>query len=120
MAFRFPGSGLPNWQEMDRDIDRTIEAALIVPVETLTASASVSPFSGLVLVDTTSGSVTVSLPPAANCKGQVLHIKKLVAANTMTIDPDGTETIDGAATVASTTQYISYTIISDGAGWLII
>lgn len=120
MAFRVPAATLPNWQEMDRDIDRAIEASIPIAVETLTASSSISPFAGLVLVNTTSGSVTVTLPPAANCKGRIYQFKKTVAANTVTLDPDGSETIDGAATLAWTTQYQSYTLCSDGSGWHIL
>lgn len=35
MAFKFPGSGLPNWQEMDRDIDRAIDRAKALSVFTV-------------------------------------------------------------------------------------
>jgi len=120
MAFRTPAVGLPNWREMNTQIDRAIAESIPIAVETLTASDSISPFSGLVLVNTTSGSVTVTLPAAADCKGRVYQFKKTVAANTVTLDPAGTETIDGAATLAWTTQYQSYTLCSDGSGWHII
>lgn len=63
-------------------------------------------------VDTTSGSVTVSLPAAASCPGKQFHVKKLVAANTLTLDAAGADTIDGAGTLAWTTQYQSYLVES--------
>lgn len=86
-------------------------------VLTLTASATIKPEHSLVLVDTTSGSVTVTLPPARKCKGRVYRFKKLVAANTMTLDGNDAETIDGAATAATSTQYGNYTLVSDGSNW---
>jgi hypothetical protein len=45
---------------------------------------------------------------------------KNASANTITIDPNSTETIDGALTFALSTQYASVTIITDGSNWFII
>ena len=63
-------------------------------------------------VTTSGGSVTVTLPPAASVPGKQYHVKKLSAANTLTLDGNGAETIDGAATLAWTTQYQSYLVES--------
>lgn len=63
-------------------------------------------------VDTTGGNITVSLPAAATCPGKQFHVKKLVAANTLTLDAAGTDLIDGAGTLAWTTQYQSYLVES--------
>lgn len=86
----------------------------------ITASGEVQPSEDIVLVDTTAGSVTLTLPLAASVRGQWFEFKKLVAANTLTLDPAGSETIDGAATLAWTTQYQSYTVFSDGTEWWIV
>jgi hypothetical protein len=86
-------------------------------VLTLTASATIKPEHSLVLVDTTGGSVAVTLPPARKCKGRFYRFKKLVAANTMTLVGNGAETIDGAATAAISAQYGNHTIASDGSNW---
>lgn len=71
-----------------------------------------------VLVDATSGPVTISLPPAFQQAGQTLVIKKVDSTgNAVTIrgcvqkTPD---TIQGVASVALTTQYASVTLASDG------
>jgi len=74
----------------------------------------------LLLVTTSGGSVTLTLPPAASVVGMRLETKKLTAANTLTLDADGSETIDGAATLAWTTQYQAYSIVSDGAVWHVV
>jgi hypothetical protein len=74
----------------------------------------------LLLVTTTGGSVTVTLPPAGQVRGRFFYFKKLTAANTLTLDGDGSETIDGATTLAWTTQYRAYKLYSDGTSWHII
>jgi hypothetical protein len=72
------------------------------------------------IVDTSAGSVTVSLPAAATCAGKVLTFKKKVAANSLILDGNAAETIDGAATLTKTSQYDSVTIICDGTTWWVI
>jgi hypothetical protein len=74
----------------------------------------------LVRVTTTGGNVTLTLPPAATVVGYRVDVKKITAANTLTLDGDGSETIDGAATLAWTVQYQSYTVVSDGTAWSIV
>jgi hypothetical protein len=78
-----------------------------------------SPFT-LVKVDTSGGNVTLTLPPASSVTGYEVKVKKMTAANTLTLDGDGSETIDGAATLAWTVQYQSFTVVSDGTAWSIV
>jgi hypothetical protein len=86
----------------------------------VTATEAVQPSDDILLVDTTSGNVTLTLPLAATVRGQWYEVKKLVAANTVTLDPAGGETIEGAATLAWTAQYQAYTVYSDGTEWWIV
>jgi hypothetical protein len=72
------------------------------------------------VVNTAGGSITITLPRAIDCKGRMYQFKKTAAANTMTLQADGSETIDGAATLASTVQYISFTLVSDGDNWHVV
>lgn len=71
------------------------------------------------LADTTGGDVEFDLPSAASIgNGKGFTFKKIVAANAMIIDPNGTETIDDSSTsVSLNDQYEEITIISDGAEW---
>lgn len=64
----------------------------------------------------------IDLPPAGDHVGRVVTFKKVdAAAAAYTIDPDGAELIDGAATLAgSTSQWTSRTICSDGSAWYVI
>lgn len=66
--------------------------------------------------------VTVNLISAATVgRGYELAVIKTDAsANTVTIDPSGTQTINGASTYVLSTQYQRVTIISDGTNWLIV
>lgn len=69
--------------------------------------------------DTTSGGIEFDLPSAASVgNGKGFLFKKVVAANTMTIDPSGSETIDDSSTSLSVTrQYQVIGIFSNGAEW---
>lgn len=73
-----------------------------------------------VRADTSGGSVTLTLPAAATVTGYRLDIKKIASSHTLTVDGDGTETIDGSATLSWSTTNQSYSIISDGTQWWIV
>ena len=61
-----------------------------------------------VLVDASGGNRTITLPTGSGLDGRIYTIKKTDSSlNTVTIDGDGTETIDGATTKVLTTQYES-------------
>jgi vancomycin permeability regulator SanA len=61
----------------------------------------------------------VTLPTAVG-NTATLIIKKMVAANTLTVDGAGSETIDSALTAVIFDLEESITLISDNANWLII
>jgi hypothetical protein len=66
--------------------------------------------------------MNINLPPGLNAKGRIYIIKKLssTGSNNITINPNGTETIDGAASNILSTQYESIMIQSNGTNWFII
>lgn len=74
----------------------------------------------LVLVDTSGGNVTLTLPASRTVPGFRVEVKKLTAPNTLTLDGDSSETIDGAATLAWSTQSQSYAVIADGSVWHVV
>lgn len=88
----------------------------------LSASATLAPTFPIttVLVTTSGGNVTLTLPPAATVPGFRVDVKKMTAANTLTVAAAGSETIDDAATSAWTTQYQSNRMLSTGTEWVII
>ena len=73
------------------------------------------------IIVVTADNKTVTLPPAADVEGKIFTIK-VNAAHTdgVTIAADGSETIDGAASVTSGAQYDYVTVVSDGTEWFII
>jgi hypothetical protein len=71
--------------------------------------------------DSSGGAFSFTLPTAVGNSGKVYHIKKIdSSANAVTIDGDGTETIDGATTRDLLFQYDSISIVSDNANWNIL
>jgi len=70
------------------------------------------------VINCTANSFTVTLPTAVGITGKSFTIKNS-GTGVITIDADGTETIDGSLT-QSLNQYHSRTVISDGTNWIII
>lgn len=108
-------------------IDFGVESGgpLTLGVKTLTFSAS--PYTVLIddqflKIDTSSGSVTINLPPKATADGRQLTIKKATLDdNAITIDGDSTDTIDGETTQTIHGQYEGLTIRCDAdTGWDIL
>lgn len=94
------------------------------PIQVINSDYTVQVGQSIVQIDgTVSAPITVSLPKAADFKaGNFLLIKdagKIGALNTLTIDPDGSETIEGSGTKVYNTPYTWCWIYSDGAKWLI-
>lgn len=87
----------------------------------VTGNTTVSSTYGFYLCDATGGSLTVTLPMAGAYKGVRFYIKKVDATgNTVTIDGNGSETIDGAATQVIAIPMVCLTVVSDGTQWWIV
>jgi hypothetical protein len=74
----------------------------------------------LILGTTSGGNVTITLYAASGNSGNIVHVKKLLAANSLIIDGNSSETIDGATTQTITAQYTCLTLCCDGSNWHII
>lgn len=71
-----------------------------------------------ILVDATSGDITVTLPDSQ--QGRVVSIKKIdSSANSVTLQPAGSETIDGSATATISIQWTSVTLQAHDSNWYI-
>jgi len=84
-----------------------------------------SPYTALatdntILVDASSGAVTVNLPTAASITGKRYTIKAIDATNNVTVDGDGSETIEGVLNKTLNGDDEFVTVESDGAGWVIV
>lgn len=90
-------------------------------IGTYTASASVGNVDGgVILVDTTAGAVTITLPAASKSKDYSFTVKRITAtANGVTVTATSGN-IDGGASVTIGTQYKALTFKSDGTNYWII
>ena len=72
------------------------------------------------LIDTSGGTVTLTLPAAANVSGNTYEITAVDVSDAATIDGNGSETINGSTTFVFSAAYETIIIRSDGSNWIII
>ena len=71
-----------------------------------------------ILIDCSSGNVTLTLPTAVGCAGRIYMIKRIDdTANAANINSNGSEEIEGSTNSASVTAMGSIVIQSDNSGW---
>lgn len=88
---------------------------------TITSTTTLDDTYSYVLCDSTSGIFTVTLPTAVGNSGLVYDIQKTDSSiNIITIDGDGTETINGVTTYKLFYQYNSVRIVSNGTNWIVL
>jgi hypothetical protein len=87
---------------------------------TVTTDSAFLDSDSLIKADTTGGSVVLTLPEASKNLGRQFTMKKMIAANTLTMEGFGTELIDNAANLAVTVRYAARTVQSNGVGWDIV
>lgn len=73
----------------------------------------------ILLGDTTGGAFTINLATAVSNTSKVT-IKKIAGSATLTVDANGSQTIDGGLTASIVKVYESITLVSDGSNWHII
>ena len=101
--------------------NRFIQINLPDYVDSSSASRAVFDQDGLIIVDATAGSKTYTLPTAVGRVGKIFSFKKIDSStNSVIIDPNGAETVNGASTFSFNRQYRTIAIMSDGTGWNII
>ena len=98
-------------------------AITALSVLTKTAAFTITDANDVILVDATSGAVTITLHAAATAKQKPYNFKKIdSSANAMTIDGNASETIDGATTKSTTIQYTNFTLVPNNTtgAWSIV
>lgn len=87
-------------------------------VVTRTSTFTASLTEDVILISASGGAVTANLPTAVGNAGKMFFLQKTDSSfNLITIDPNGTQTIQGQTTFNLATQYEEVTIVSDGANW---
>jgi len=112
------GSNL-SYTDADKNFTDLQDSVNIARPETVTITTSYTATSKyVILADTTAGNITITLPSAFGLKDVRYWVRKVdSAASTVTIDPTGSETIDGSLTKVISAQWTGTEIISDGSNW---
>jgi len=91
----------------------------VQPITTLSSSTTLDGTHYTVLCGPANETFTVTLPAAASSTGRIYNVKN-IGTGTITIDGNGSETIDGATTYPISTQYQNVTIQCNGTAWFIL
>ncbi|MEY5049805.1 MAG: hypothetical protein RLZZ175_3164 [Bacteroidota bacterium] len=96
-----------------------IQTSMGLKVTTITAATTLNNTHNVVLCNT--GPYTVTLPAAASNTGRTYYIKNIdTDGDDITIDGNGSETIDGSATYVLDTYLRNVKLISNGTSWFVI
>ena len=113
-----------NGQEVDaswfNDIKSEIENATLT-VTAVTTTYPVAAGDKLITGDATGGAFDVTLPPLSGNEGKNYIVKKIDAsANAVTVEGNGSETIDGALNVVLPSRYDNIWVIAGASEWHVI
>ncbi len=110
-------SGCDNTADADKPVSRATQTALA----TKTAAYTLTATDSVILADATTAAFQVTLPTAVGITGRQYTIKKIDStANIVTVDGNGSQTIDGATTKILASQWAFIVVVSDGANWVIV
>ena len=105
---------------LKKSINQGVDGYLF-PVKAITTSYTQNLNDCYIRADATAGNITITLKPSLQCTGKRLSIKKVDAsANTVTIDANASETIDGVTTKVLSVQYASYELYAYNGNWDLI
>lgn len=115
--FRARANGVTENLAYESDIPTSMN---VQPYAAKTTTYTTTNADGVISVDATSASFTVTLVTAAGNAGLTQTFKKINAANVVTIDANGGELVDGLTTYALSAQWSFVTLVSTGSGWIIV
>jgi len=102
-------------------VSGTTTGAVSYAISTQTGTYTVLSTDYTILVNAAAGAAVENLPAASSVPGHILNFKKIDSStNTVTLQPNGTDTIDGSTNKIISSQYTSVTIQSNGSGWFIL
>jgi hypothetical protein len=95
------------------------DGAMTVEATNLNNDFTANDSTHVFFANTTSNSITVTLPTPVGRIGRIYTIKKTSASNTLTITT-AANTIEGAASINLVAIYAYRTVISNGTNWMVI
>ncbi len=103
------------------DTSATGSIGRTVTIRTVTADTTLVDSDVVVLCNGTSPGITITLPTAVGREGKIFYVKKIDSSgNSVTIEGDGSETIDNQLFQLLSSQYDAVEVVSDGSEWWII
>jgi len=87
--------------------DTVIEATLTPAIAVKTAAYTATASDGVILVDTTGGAVTITMPLAVNVPRQIFTIKRIAGSANVTIARTGTDVFEDSQTSLTLTTALS-------------
>lgn len=104
---------------IEESLDDT-KTKTVVESQTVTSNTTLEAFTEFVLVNASSGSVTITLPDAAAADGCTKEIKKIdESAYSVVVVPAGSDTIDGETELTIAYQWTTLTVQSVEGAWYI-
>jgi hypothetical protein len=95
--------------------------SVVVKLASISSTYTPTASDGVIACDASSTTMTINLPAASTMARKVFVIKKIdTSANTVIIDANSSELIDGALTKVLSAANESITIVCDSATWYII
>ena len=71
----------------------------------------------LILLDGTSATADVTLPPAADAEGAIFFFRSIDSTNSTSVDANGSENLNGGTAAVAITAGNTLTVVSDGTEW---
>lgn len=106
------------WQDTSSNAPSTSVVG-ITEIDSTDSPYTVTDSDTMIIADAASGAITVNLPSIVGELGRTLIVKKIDNVNIVTVDADGSETIDGAATQVISTQYDAVGLTAYSVEWAI-
>jgi hypothetical protein len=111
---------VPNWdhfahQQWYDEVARFTRS--ITRVTEVTEDYTVEPEYYWIRVDASSGAITITLPPVGSLGRPIGIMKSDSSVNAVTVDGNGSETIEGSTTQSLTAQYDAILLRDNGTSW---
>lgn len=105
----------------DAIFKQAIASSFNLSIATKTTTYTLTSSDDMILCDSSGGAFTLTLPAAALNTGKVFYFKKIGSdLNTISIDGNGIEEIDGVTSTLISTEHEMLEIVSDSANWQIL